>query len=463
MLFSTVEFFLFLAVALASFYASPPRGRRWILLAASYFFYASWNWRFIPLLLALTAIDYAAALWMVRLADNRRKLALVVSLAANIGFLGFFKYYNFFASNVAGLLGRPSQAFFVNIVLPLGISFHTFQSMAYVIDVYRREQEPIRSPVDYAVFISFFPQLVAGPIVRAHQFFRDFFGWRAPTGQDVQGGILLVMLGLTKKMALADPFAQVSDAYFASVGAHPGWIPAWSGVFAFGMQVYFDFSGYSDMAIGMARLLGFHFPINFRRPYLADSITEYWRRWHLTLSRWLRDYVYIPLGGNRRGRLIQYRNLFLTMLLCGFWHGADWNRVLWGGYQGLLMVAERLPDGKAPQFRPRSPLFPLRWLWAFGMTLVGYALFRASSLADAGTVLREMFTGAAGAQILKAWHWGLVGLALLAAVFEERHEWFDRLERGPQWAYAGVLVALFLCLEVFAVTEAQIPFVYFQF
>ena len=243
-------------------------------------------------------------------------------------------------------------------------------------------------------------------------------------------------LGLTKKMALADPLAQIADAYFASVGAHPGWIPAWSGVFAFGMQVYFDFSGYSDMAIGMARLFGFHFPLNFRRPYLADSITEYWRRWHVTLSRWLRDYLYIPLGGNRRGRLILYRNLIITMLIGGFWHGAGWNRVLWGGYQGLLLVAERLPDGKAPQYRPRSPLFPLRWLVAFGLTLVGYAIFRAPSLADAGTVLRQMFTGAPGAQLLKPWHWGLVALALIAAVFEERHEWFDRLERGPQWAGA---------------------------
>ena len=304
MLFQTPQFFFFLGVVLILFYSTPQKWRKFILLAASYYFYMSWIPVFILLLLALTAIDYCAARWIAHTASPRlRKTALVVSLSANLGLLGFFKYYNFFAENIAQLLHRPSNAFALSIILPLGISFHTFQSMSYVIDVYRKEQEPIRNPIDYALFISFFPQLVAGPIVRAREFFGDLYAWRRPSTAEASQGILLVLLGLAKKTIMADQFAQIANAYFQDVGKHPGMLSAWSGTIAFGIQIYFDFSGYTDMAIGMAKLLGFHFPVNFRRPYLASSITDFWHRWHMSLSRWLRDYLYIPLGGNRGGTL----------------------------------------------------------------------------------------------------------------------------------------------------------------
>jgi hypothetical protein len=207
----------------------------------------------------------------------RRKTVLIASLAANLGFLGFFKYYNFLAANVALAAGLDPHSFFLDIVLPLGISFHTFQSMSYVVDVYRDRQPAVRNPVDYALFICFFPQLVAGPIVRARDFFRDLWAWQPPSSADVSRGVFLIALGLTKKMAFADQFAKVANLYFGSVAAHPGRLAAWSGVFAFALQIYFDFSGYTDMAIGMAKLFGFHFPINFRRPYLAASITDFWR------------------------------------------------------------------------------------------------------------------------------------------------------------------------------------------
>ena len=252
-----------------------------------------------------------------------------MSLAANLGLLGFFKYYNFLAANMALLLDRPPDSFAMHIILPLGISFHTFQSMSYVIDVYRGEQEPVRNPIDYALFISFFPQLVAGPIVRAREFFADLYHWRhAHPARNASRGVLLVFLGLAKKIIFADQFAQIANAVFRRPGAGiracfrrgPGPSPS-------GIQIYFDFSGYTDMAIGMALLLGFHFPVNFRRPYLASSITDFWHRWHISLSRWLRDYLYIPLGGNRHGTLMTYRNLMLTMLLGGLWHGASWNFV----------------------------------------------------------------------------------------------------------------------------------------
>ncbi|HSP70598.1 MAG TPA: MBOAT family O-acyltransferase, partial [Bryobacteraceae bacterium] len=321
MLFNTPQFFAFLLVTLALFYISPKPARRWILLAASYVFYMSWNWRFVPLLLSLTVIDYVAAIWMERVeTPRRRKMFLVLSLAANLGFLGFFKYYNFLASILAEALRKDPHVFALSIVLPLGISFHTFQSMSYVVDVYRREQKAIRDPIDYALFIAFFPQLVAGPIVRAREFFVNYYQWMPPVSEEKLRGVLWILLGLAKKMALADQFAQIADSYFQNLAAHPGAPAAWSGVGAFAMQIFFDFSGYTDMAIGMALLLGFHFPVNFRRPYLAFSITDFWHRWHITLSRWLRDYLYIPLGGNRHGALMTYRNLMLTMLLGGLWH-----------------------------------------------------------------------------------------------------------------------------------------------
>jgi D-alanyl-lipoteichoic acid acyltransferase DltB (MBOAT superfamily) len=325
MLFNTGHFFAFLAVVLALHYASPVPWRRWILLAASYYFYMCWNAKFVTLLLALTAIDYVAGRWIAQSEGTRRKLALSVSICANLGFLGFFKYYNFLAGALCMALGKPEDSFVLSIVLPVGISFHTFQSMSYVIDVYRRQMEPVRSPVDYALFIAFFPQLVAGPIVRAGEFFQDYYNWRKPKAEEVQRGVLMIAFGLMKKMALADQFAILSNDFFANPAAMPGYLAAWTGAMSFAFQVYFDFSGYTGIAIGSAKLLGYHFPENFRRPFLSSSTTELWRRWHMSLSRWLRDYLYISLGGNRKGPARTYVNLMLTMLLGGLWHGAGWN------------------------------------------------------------------------------------------------------------------------------------------
>ena len=464
MLFNTVHFFEFLAVVLVLFYASPRVLRRYILLGASYFFYGSWNVKFIPLLLTLTAIDYTAGRWIERTPRGpRRKGVLILSLAANLGFLGFFKYYNFLTYNLALLLGKPTGSFFLDIVLPLGISFHTFQSMSYVVDVYRGEQKAVRDPIDYALFICFFPQLVAGPIVRARDFFRDLLDWHPPTGDDVSQGVLLVMFGLTKKMAFADQFAKVANDYFANVAAHPGWHSAWSGVIAFGMQIYFDFSGYTDMAIGMAKLLGFHFPVNFRRPYLASSITDFWRRWHISLSSWLRDYLYISLGGNRKGQWMTYRNLLLTMLLGGLWHGASWNFLIWGGYHGGLLAVERAIGGKRPMSDKWTWLYPLKAVLTFLLVMIGWVFFRAANLPQSRQVLAQMFSRAAGRDLLLPWHVELIVLALLLAVAEEKLDWFDRVAKAPTLVYASALALILFCLELFGVIDAQIPFIYFQF
>jgi len=465
MLFNTQEFFIFFIVVVALFYSVPRSWRKWVLLAASYYFYMSWNPKFILLLLTLTTIDYWAALWIEGSHPSRRRLFLIVSLAANLGFLGFFKYYNFLANNLARLLHRPDHSFALSIILPLGISFHTFQSMSYVVDVYRREQKAIRNPADYALFISFFPQLVAGPIVRAREFFGNFYGWKPPVGEEQLRGILLMLLGLTKKMAFADQFSQIADGYFGSASAHPGAVSAWTGVIAFALQIYFDFSGYTDMAIGMALLLGFHFPVNFRRPYLAFSITDFWHRWHISLSRWLRDYLYIPLGGNRSGPLKTYRNLMLTMLLGGLWHGANWNFVIWGAYHGGLLSLERLAGRRRFQESPSIWIYPFRAIVTFMLVTVGWLFFRAATLEDSRYILQQMFTGVAGPGdiLIPTWLLCLVGFSLLVALAEEKWQCVERLAEGPAWAYSAAVVALLCCVELIGVSEKQIPFVYFQF
>ena len=466
MLFNTPQFFAFLAVVLILFYTAPRSWRKYILLAASYFFYMSFIPKFILLLLSLTAIDYTAARWISRTeSPHSRKIALVVSLTANLGLLGFFKYYNFFASNIAELCfinprTRSRSASFFR----LGISFHTFQSMSYVIDVYRREQEPITNPIDYALFISFFPQLVAGPIVRAREFFGDLYHWQRPSSDDVLRGLLLVFLGLAKKMVMADQFAQIANAYFRDVAKHPGMVPAWSAVIAFGIQIYFDFSGYTDMAIGMAKLLGFHFPVNFRRPYLASSITDFWHRWHISLSRWLRDYLYIPLGGNRHGRLETYRNLMLTMLLGGLWHGASWNFVVWGGYHGALLSLERVFRGKRSAEPTRwTVLYPLQAVITFGLVMIGWVFFRAATFHDSLYVLHQMFFVPHGQQLIPRWETILALITLVLALLEEKKEWFEEISLGPAWAYGAVCALLLLSVELIGYTQSAVPFVYFQF
>ena len=465
MLFNTIEFFGFFIVVLAAFYIAPKSWGKPILLIASYYFYMCWNAKFILLLLVLTVIDYVSGLLIEAVQPQRRKLALLMSLTANLGFLGFFKYYNFLASTVAFLLGKPQSSFFLTIVLPVGISFHTFQSMSYVVDVYHGRQKAIRNPMDYALFIAFWPQLVAGPIVRARDFFRDLFNWQRPSPEEIQSGALLVLLGLTKKMAFADQFAKVADAYFKNVAANPGMMTAWTGTIAFAMQIFFDFSGYTDIAIGCARLLGFHFPVNFARPYLAGSIQEFWRRWHISLSLWLRDYLYIPLGGNRHGELKTYRNLLLTMLLGGLWHGASWNFVIWGAYHGLLLSLGKIVEklGWKNKRRFTAQFYPLAGLMTFALVCVGWVFFRAANLHDAIFVLKQMFAGSKGVGLLKNWHLWMIAVSFIAAVLEEKWEVFERMVTGYRWAFVCTIVVFLFWLEVFSVLDEKIPFIYFQF
>ena len=427
-----------------------------------------WNARFILLILASTLVDFLVGRALPSARGPARSRLLITSLAANLGLLGFFKYYNFVAGSLAGLLGVSPQTLHLDIILPVGISFYTFQSMSYTIDIYRGKLEPVKRLTDFALYVAFFPQLVAGPIVRAREFFPQFFQWRPPSRVETEKGICLILTGLVKKMVLADHFARVSDLYFGNVATHPGACEAWSATFAFAMQIFFDFSGYTDIARGCGRLLGYEFPVNFRRPYLAGSITEFWRRWHISLSSWLRDYLYIPLGGNRKGRLRTYENLMVTMLLGGLWHGASWNFVLWGGLHGLLLAVERVardhfPGLAVPQ-SIRLALMPIRIAATFVLVMVGWVFFRASSFQDSFAVLNSMFLWDAGGTVLLPVGLTLAaGLTLLVALAEERWALLANLHLAPVWTRVSTYAFLLIVLELFEVTSEEVPFVYFQF
>ncbi len=454
MLFTTLTFVVFLVTVLTLFYVLPRSLRRYLLLAASLVFYMAWRAKYVVVILSLITVDYFAALWINRRQGASRRVALLISLAANIGMLGWFKYANF----VLGIFHPGVRA--LDIILPLGISFHTFQSISYVIDVYRGEQVVVTSYIDYALFVSFFPQLVAGPIVRAREFFHDFWNWKAPTGAEWQRGVAMILTGYVKKLVFADQFALVADGYFSDPSALPGLAPAWTGTLAFGLQIFFDFSGYTDIAIGVALLFGFHFPENFRRPYLAATVTEFWRRWHMTLSRWLRDYVYIPLGGNRRGRARTYVNLMLTMLLGGLWHGASWNFVIWGGYHGALLAVERAVWGrKERRGWARVPLAVV----TFVLVTVGWVFFRAKTFGAARFVLGQMVLTTVGHSLLTPLAWKMAGFALVVALAEEYGGAWTKLVESPAWVRAVAAVAALLVIELFSATDQTIPFVYFQF
>ena len=461
LLFTTILFLVFLLAVLTLFYAIPRASRRYLLLASSLFFYAAWNAHYLVLLVSLITIDYAAAHWIRRREGWHRRLALVVSLGANIGLLGWFKYANFARETWLSLIHPGVVALHpLDVLLPLGISFHTFQSISYVIDVYRGEQPVITSYVDYALFVAFFPQLVAGPIVRAREFFLDYFNWQPPTAEEWQRGVALILTGYIKKLIFADQFATVADQYFGDPGTFPGLLCAWTGTISFALQIFFDFSGYTDIAIGIALLFGFHFPENFRRPYLAASVTEFWRRWHMTLSGWLRDYVYISLGGNRRGSIRTYTNLILTMLLGGLWHGASWNFVVWGAYHGSLLAIERKLLGRGERNGIiRAPATVLTFL----LVCVGWVFFRAKTFGIASFVIGQMFARTQGHVLLSTSQWCMALAALAVAFSEEYYGTLARLAQAPAWLRTVAFVLALWAIVMFRATDQSIPFVYFQF
>ncbi len=460
MQFTQIEFLAFLVVVIGIVWASPTRKcRHLILLAASYYFYAYWDWRFCGLLLFSTLSDFMIARRIAGTEiQNRRRNWLVTSLCVNLGVLGFFKYCNFFIESAAPLiqsLGWSAQT--LDIILPVGISFYTFQTLSYTIDIYRRRIEPSESLLDFALYVAFFPQLVAGPIVRAAELLPQLSAVPTWSSRRFYGGFQFVLRGLVKKVLLADRMGEVVDVVFDAPDLYSS-PTIWLAVFCYSGQIYYDFSGYSDIAIGIAKMLGYRFPANFRHPYLATGIAEFWRRWHMTLSRWLRDYLYIPLGGSRRGALRTNINLIVTMVLGGLWHGAAWTFVFWGLCHGAALALERT-------LRPASRLRKANWAgWAMTMLVVafGWVLFRSESIADAWLVLRRLLIPTSGID----WMPPLAVLALGLMVVEHV-TWTSRYRRimrlqHHRW-YAPVLTTIMIwCLVLYA-PRGFAPFVYFQF
>jgi len=343
-LFNSFQFVVFLVPALALFWLLRGRARTYFLLAASFFFYGSWDYRFLSLIVLSTLIDFVASLRIHDSEDPRRRRAyLILSLGANLGLLGFFKYCNFFLDNLDALLRALGAGFdfgTLHIILPVGISFYTFQSMSYTIDVYRRRSEPTRDFVLFATYVAYFPQLVAGPIERFDRLFPQLAHICPPSAEMVRRAVFLLLQGYVKKVVIADGLAAVVEGVFKNPAAASSG-EALEAAILFTCQIFSDFSGYSDIARGVSYLFGVELTENFRAPFLSRSITEFWRRWHVSLSQWLRDYLYIALGGNRRGSMRTYVNLLLTMLLGGLWHGAEWKFVIWGGLHGALLALER--------------------------------------------------------------------------------------------------------------------------
>jgi alginate O-acetyltransferase complex protein AlgI len=463
MLFPTVQFAIFFPIVLALSWALMSRPRLWkpFIVLASYVFYAAASWRFCILLAGITLGNHAAARLIERTDDeHRRKLIVGVAVALDLGVLAVFKYYGFFVQSLAhGLddigLGLPLPL--LAIALPVGISFFTFQAISYVVDVKRRVVRP-SSLVDVAVYLSFFPHLVAGPIVRAKEFLPQLEAPRDPSRVAVGSGIALIGLGLVKKVVIADYLARsVVDPVFAVPQAYSA-PDVWLAAYAYTAQIFCDFSGYTDMAIGLALLMGYVFPQNFRSPYRATGFRDFWRRWHMTLSRFLRDFLYIPLGGNRGGRAKTYRNLAITMVLGGLWHGAAWPFVLWGAFHGIGLIAEHALGG-----RLRTPAW-LRWLVTFHLIVFGWILFRSQSIDLAGSFLGRLTVPG------DATLWSapvvlaivvVIGLQLLPEKPLERLQL--RIERVRPVVLGAGFAVLVLFVGATVSSQGVAPFIYFRF
>ena len=463
---SHIFIYYFLPLVLLLYYNFPYRWRNQLLTLSSYVFYAWWKPWFVVLMLFSTCVDYGCGRWLGHpgIRPRRRQAILALSVTANLGLLGFFKYYMFAAENLNVLLesvGAPTFQVLV-ITLPIGISFYTFQSLSYTVDVYRRKAPPVGSFADFACYVSLFPQLIAGPIVRYNEIASQLHS-RVHTLGRFSSGVAVFVVGFAKKLLLADPMGDVADLAFSAHSVVP--LDAWFGVIAYAFQIYFDFSAYSEMAVGLGRMFGFEFPWNFDAPYRAESLSDFWRRWHISLSTWLRDYLYLPLGGNRKGRLRTYGNLAVVMLLGGLWHGAQWTFLAWGAFHGILLIVERL-QGKRSAYRglPR----PLRVACTFLLVLVGWVLFRAESLAEAGAYLGSMLglsSPGTAAPLLAAQLYSrdhlLVFVLCACLVWQplQARNWVGVVDARK----ALVLLLLFVAGLIAMAYQEFSPFLYFQF
>jgi alginate O-acetyltransferase complex protein AlgI len=465
MIFSSNLFlFGFLPLFLACYYLTPLRFRSAVILAFSYAFYGWWRWDFLALLVAASVISYAFALAIDASHDEqRRRQLLTLAVSGNLAALAYFKYANFGVDSLnAVLLAAGMQPFgWAAVVLPIGLSFYLFHAISYLVDIYRREAPPARNLIDFSAFIALFPHLVAGPVLRYHLLAQQF-ARREHSWANFARGSQIFMLGFCKKVLIADSIVPLVDAGFAASGQAQGasLLDAWSGALCYTLQLFFDFSGYTDMAIGLALMIGFVFPQNFNDPYLSFSITEFWKRWHMSLSNWLREYLYISLGGNRHGRARTYLNLFLTMLLGGLWHGANWTFVLWGAWHGGWLAVERwLGERFGPSRLPGWLRLPKTLL----LVIIGWVIFRAANMTEALHMLAGMI-GLHGIGFSPSVAWQItpdrvavfvLGWILVFAA--------PAIKRHANEAWRLMLIPLFLWAVATLSAQAYSPFLYFQF
>jgi len=472
LLFNSVQFWHFFVVVYLLYLVLNHRWQNRALLVASYFFYGCWDWRFLSLIWISTCVDYFAGLRICAAqSPSRKKVFLTLSVVTNLGLLGFFKYFDFFAENLEALLhtvGLHTSPVMLNVVLPVGISFYTFQTMSYTIDVYRGQLKPTRNFLDFALFVAFFPQLVAGPIERASRLLPRIVHERRLDGAQIARSIYLLGWGLFKKVFVADNLAAIVDGAFGQSGTASG-AELLIAVYAFAGQIYCDFSGYSDIARGLAGMMGIDIVVNFDMPYFARNPREFWRRWHISLSTWLRDYLYIPLGGNRRGAVRMHLNLMATMLLGGLWHGASWTFILWGFYHGALLSVHRVLEPYLHRVvRPsthvgRTAVAVVSMLLMFHATCLGWLIFRAQSVSQMWEILARVVTDFAPATALPS----LRSLALFAGILivVQVLQYFKRdyfvLMKLP-YAVQSMCYGLLFYLVVFYGGSTQ-AFIYFQF
>ncbi len=485
MLFNSLAFAIFLPIVFFLYWALPNKYRPFWILITSYYFYMSWNVKYVVLILFTTVVSYGCAICMQRW-EKKKTVLLCSTLIASLGVLFFFKYFNFFSLSAASLLGRFAISVHpvtLSLMLPVGISFYTFQTLSYVIDVYRGDVEPEKNFLTYAAFISFFPQLVAGPIERTSNLLPQIKGEHRFDREKATYGLLLMAWGFFKKLVVADNLAVYADQIFDDVHYYGGFSMLLAALF-FTFQIYCDFSGYSDIAIGCAKLFDINLMTNFKSPYFAISIKDFWSRWHISLSTWFRDYVYIPLGGNRVSKMRNACNLLVTFLVSGLWHGAAWHFVVWGGLHGVLQVAENcLPFMRKLTARAKENLQSVRgtvvWLCrsvTFVIAMLAWVFFRAGSVSDACYVLLHMWDGILSPETYFArgmYDFGmktadvislLVPLALLLwfdykALYEDPILKLRRCKRPVRWVVYYGFVFLVLMLASFNAQE----FVYFQF
>ncbi|MEG2596832.1 MAG: MBOAT family O-acyltransferase [Oscillospiraceae bacterium] len=466
MVFSSIGFmYIFLPLILLVYYISPLKGKNWILFLSGLLFYAWGEPIYVCIMLLSTLIDYTAGRLLYLWDDNpkRRKIVLLVSVVMNLSLLAVFKYSSFFVGNFNALFhaGVPDP----QLPLPIGISFYTFQSMSYTIDLYRRNINMQRNFVNFGAYVSMFPQIVAGPIVRYQDVEREI-NCRKITLGETADGIGLFTRGLAKKLLLANNIGLLWVQIKAMpIGELPA-LTAWLGILAFTFQIYFDFSGYSDMACGMGQMLGFHFPANFKLPYTAVSIADFWRRWHITLSSWFREYVYIPLGGNRGGVAKSIRNLLIVWGLTGFWHGASWNFIIWGLYFGVLLMLEKFVYGK---YLERLPLVVQR-SYTFLMVVFGWVMFEMDSVPKIFDYFRAM---AGGGGFANQQTWYLLGsyavlfvICMIASVGWGRKGFTHLVKKWPTVGKVAqpAMVVLFMVLcTAYLVNATYNPFLYFRF